>query len=82
MEAAAGELAFEKAARIRRQDRAAQPAGQQQFVSSVADRDVDVLALVQAGGMIAVNIVVIRGGQHVGTARTFGEERQLRADDG
>ena len=29
------------------------------------------IALVQAGGMIAVNIVVIRGGQHVGDRTHF-----------
>ena len=71
MEAAAGELAFEKAARIRDKIARLNRLVSKQFVSSVADRDVDVLALVQAGGMIAVNIVGIRGGQHVGDRTHF-----------
>ncbi|WP_156862203.1 excinuclease ABC subunit UvrC [Casimicrobium huifangae] len=71
MEAAAGELAFEKAARIRDKIARLNRLVSKQFVSSVADRDVDVLALVQTGGMIAVNIVVIRGGQHVGDRTHF-----------
>ncbi len=70
MEAAASTLAFEKAARTRDKIARLNRLVSKQFVSSVAERDVDVLAVIQEHGMIAVNIVMIRGGQHVGD-RTF-----------
>ncbi len=70
MEEAAGTLAFEKAARTRDKIARLNRLVSKQFVSSVAERDVDVLAVIQEHGMIAVNIVMIRGGQHVGD-RTF-----------
>jgi excinuclease ABC subunit C len=70
MEAAASALAFEKAARTRDKIARLNRLVSKQFVSSVAERDVDVLAVIQEHGMIAVNIVMIRGGQHVGD-RTF-----------
>jgi excinuclease ABC subunit C len=70
METAASSLAFEKAARTRDKIARVNRLVSKQFVSSVAERDVDVLAVIQEHGMIAVNIVMIRGGQHVGD-RTF-----------
>ena len=70
MEAAASTLAFEKAALTRDKIARLNRLVSKQFVSSVAERDVDVLAVIQEHGMIAVNIVMIRGGQHVGD-RTF-----------
>ena len=70
MEEAASTLAFEKAARTRDKIARLNRLVSKQFVSSVAERDVDVLAVIQEHGMIAVNIVMIRGGQHVGD-RTF-----------
>jgi excinuclease ABC subunit C len=70
METAASTLAFEKAARTRDKIARLNRLVSKQFVSSVAERDVDVLAVIQEHGMIAVNIVMIRGGQHVGD-RTF-----------
>ena len=70
MEQAASTLAFEKAARTRDKIARLNRLVSKQFVSSVAERDVDVLAVIQEHGMIAVNIVMIRGGQHVGD-RTF-----------
>jgi excinuclease ABC subunit C len=70
MEDAASTLAFEKAARTRDKIARLNRLVSKQFVSSSAERDVDVLAVIQEHGMIAVNIVMIRGGQHVGD-RTF-----------
>ena len=70
MEEAARTLAFEKAARTRDKIARLNRLVSKQVVSSVAERDVDVLAVIQEHGMIAVNIVMIRGGQHVGD-RTF-----------
>jgi excinuclease ABC subunit C len=70
MEVAAEKLEFERAARIRDKIARLNRLQSKQFVSSAAERDVDVLAVVHESGMIAVNIVMIRGGQHVGD-RTF-----------
>jgi excinuclease ABC subunit C len=70
MEQAASTLAFEKAARTRDKIARLNRLVSKQFVSSTSERDVDVLAVIQEHGMIAVNIVMIRGGQHVGD-RTF-----------
>jgi excinuclease ABC subunit C len=70
MESAAEKLEFERAARIRDKIARLNRLQSKQFVSSTAERDVDVLAVVHESGMIAVNIVMIRGGQHVGD-RTF-----------
>lgn len=71
MEAAAAELAFERAARLR--DKIARLARLQsrQFVASARDTDTDVIALVQESGLIAINVVMIRGGQHVGDRTHF-----------
>lgn len=71
METAASHLEFEKAARTRDKIARLNRLVSKQFVSSTSERDVDVLALVQASGMIAVNIVMIRGGQHVGDRTHF-----------
>ena len=71
MEAAAGALEFERAARFRDKIARLNSLQSRQFVSSVSDKDVDVVAIIQASGMIAVNIVMIRGGQHVGDRTHF-----------
>jgi excinuclease ABC subunit C len=70
MAQAAAELAFERAARVR--DRIARLANLQsrQFVESFTAKDVDVVGLATEGGLVAVNVVMIRGGRHVGD-RTF-----------
>ena len=71
METAATNLEFEKAARTRDKIARLNRLVSKQFVSSVSERDVDVLALVHESGMIAVNVVMIRGGQHVGDRTHF-----------
>ena len=71
MEIAATNLEFEKAARTRDKIARLNRLVSKQFVSSVSERDVDVLALVHESGMIAVNVVMIRGGQHVGDRTHF-----------
>ncbi len=71
MEAAATHLEFEKAARTRDKIARLNRLVSKQFVSSASERDVDVLALVHESGMIAVNVVMIRGGQHVGDRTHF-----------
>ncbi len=71
METTAANLEFEKAARTRDKIARLNRLVSKQFVSSVSERDVDVLALVHQSGMIAVNVVMIRGGQHVGDRTHF-----------
>ena len=71
METAATNLEFEKAARTRDKIARLNRLVSKQFVSSASESDVDVLALVHESGMIAVNVVMIRGGQHVGDRTHF-----------
>ncbi len=71
MSAASNDLAFERAARIRDKIARLNNLRSKQFVSSVTDADIDVIAAVHEHGMIAVNIVMIRGGQHVGDRTMF-----------
>ena len=70
MEAAAGALEFERAARIRDKIARLNQLQSRQFVESSTAGDVDVVAAVEASGLTAVNVVMIRGGRHVGD-RTF-----------
>jgi excinuclease ABC subunit C len=70
MEAAAGALEFERAARIRDRIQRLQQLQSRQFVESATAGDIDVVAAAAEGGLIAVNVVMIRGGRHVGD-RTF-----------
>ena len=70
MEAAAAALAFEQAARIRDKIGRLQQLQARQFVESATAGDVDVVATTAERGLIAVNVVMVRGGRHVGD-RTF-----------
>ena len=70
MEAAAGELAFERAARVRDKIARLQSLQSRQFVESATAGDIDVVAAASESGLFAVNVVMIRGGRHVGD-RTF-----------
>ena len=71
MESASSQLAFERAARLR--DKIARLAQLQsrQFVESATAGDVDVVAAVEEGWCVAVNVVMIRGGRHVGDRSFF-----------
>ncbi len=70
MDAAAASLAFERAARLRDKITRLQQLQSRQFVESPTAGDVDVIAGVAERGLTAVNLVMIRGGRHVGD-RTF-----------
>lgn len=71
MEAAATELQFEQAAAYRDQIRTLQRILTKQFVESSSDRDVDVIAAVEISGTWCVNLVMIRGGRHLGDKSFF-----------
>ncbi|MBP7394513.1 MAG: excinuclease ABC subunit UvrC [Zoogloea sp.] len=76
MQAASDALAFEKAAVYRDQIRNLQAVLHKQFVESARDEDVDVLAAVERGGMVCVNLAMIRGGRHLGDRPLFPSNAQ------
>jgi excinuclease ABC subunit C len=70
MAAAAAALAFERAAVLRDKITRLTQLQARQFVESPTAGDIDVVAAVAEQGLVAVNVVMIRGGRHVGD-RTF-----------
>jgi excinuclease ABC subunit C len=70
MEEASGALDFERAARVRDKIHRMQQLQSRQFVESATAGDIDVVAAALEDGVMAVNVVMIRGGRHVGD-RTF-----------
>jgi len=70
MDEASGALDFERAGRTRDKIRRLQQLQSRQFVESATAGDVDVVAAAMEDGLVAVNVVMIRGGRHVGD-RTF-----------
>jgi excinuclease ABC subunit C len=71
MEAAAADLQFERAAALRDQIRALQKVLTKTFVESGNQRDADVIALNQEKNVWCVNLVMIRGGRHLGDRSLF-----------
>lgn len=71
MEAAAADLQFERAAALRDQIRALQRVLTKTFVESGNQRDADVIAIKQDKSLWCVNLVMIRGGRHLGDRSLF-----------
>ena len=71
MHRAAGQQAYEQAAAYRDQIRSLSTVRETQFVSSSHGVDADIVALASSGGLICVNLVVVRGGQHRGDKSFF-----------
>jgi len=71
MNAAAGAMRYEEAAVCRDQISALRKVRERQYVSSDAGRDVDVIACGFAAGICCVNLVMIRGGLHLGDRNFF-----------
>lgn len=71
MEDAASAQEFEAAARFRDQIRSLQGVLSKQFVESSSERDVDVIAAEHIAGTWCVNLVMIRGGRHLGDKSFF-----------
>ncbi|MFL6582136.1 MAG: excinuclease ABC subunit UvrC [Burkholderiales bacterium] len=71
MRRAADEQAYEQAAAYRDQIRSLSKVRETQFVSSARGVDADIVALASSGGLICVNLVVVRGGQHRGDKSFF-----------
>ena len=70
MDEASAALAFERAARVRDKIARLQQLQSRQFVESATAGDLDVIVAVHEHNVFAVNVVMIRGGRHVGD-RTF-----------
>jgi len=86
MRRAAEQQAYEQAAAYRDQIRSLSKVRETQFVSSARGVDADIVALASSGGLICVNLVVVRAGQHRGdksffpqNARDQDEESALEA---
>ena len=71
MEAASASLAFERAARLRDKITRLTQLQSRQFVESATAGDIDVVAAAAEQGLTAVNLVMIRGGRHVGDRSFF-----------
>ncbi len=72
MNAAAERLDFETAAFLRDRLRMLAAVREKQFVDTQgSDTDADVVAAAEAGGVIAVNLTMIRGGRHLGDRSFF-----------
>lgn len=71
MENASRELAFERAAQYRDQIQALAKVQDRQFVESQRDEDADVAVVVEEGGVLCVNLAMIRGGRHLGDKPLF-----------
>jgi len=72
MNAAAEALDFETAAFLRDRLRMLATVREKQFVDTTgSDTDADVIAAAEIGGVIAVNLTMIRGGRHLGDKSFF-----------
>ena len=83
MEQAAEGQHYEQAAAFRDQLRALHTVQQKQFVESTGGAtDADIIALAQQGGLVCVNLAMVRGGRHLGDKNFFPEHAEdLSADD-
>jgi len=71
MEAAAGDRRYEVAAALRDQVRALARVQARQYVESERGVEADVVACASGEGAVCVNLVMIRGGRHVGDRSFF-----------
>ena len=83
MERAAEQQHYEHAAALRDQLRALHTVQQKQFVESTGGTtDADIIALAQQGGVVCVNLAMVRGGRHLGDKSFFPEHAEgLSADE-
>jgi len=80
MAAAASQRHYEEAAVYRDQVRALSRVQARQYVESERGVDADVVACVLEGGMACVNLVMIRGGRHVGDRSFFPQNAEGAAE--
>ena len=82
MEEASGKLEFERAARLRDKIARMQMLQSRQFVESATAGDIDVIGAAIERGLFAVNVVMIRGGRHVGDKTFFPRHADAAAVEG
>ena len=71
MQAEADAQHYERAALLRDQLMALRKVQEKQFVSSESSTDADVVACIAVGGVVCVNLTMIRGGRHLGDKSFF-----------
>ena len=71
MDQAASELAFERAALYRDRIRSLRQVQDRQHVESGKVEDVDIVVAVEEGGVVCVNLAMVRGGRHIGDKTQF-----------
>ena len=71
MEAASAELAFEQAVIYRDQIASLRYVQEKQYVESTRGEDLDVVVAVEEGGIVCVNLAMVRGGRHLGDRPHF-----------
>jgi excinuclease ABC subunit C len=81
MQTASEQLAFEQAATLRDQITALRRIRETQFVAEESGRDADVIACARVSGVTCVNLVMIRGGHHLGDKNFFPKNAEERSED-
>ncbi|MDO8207932.1 MAG: excinuclease ABC subunit UvrC [Gallionella sp.] len=82
MEQAAEQQHYEQAAVLRDQLRALHTVQQKQFVESTGGTtDADIIALAMSGGLVCVNLAMVRGGRHLGDKSFFPDHAEDMAAD-
>ena len=77
MQQAAEMQHYEQAAALRDQLRALHTVQQKQFVESTGGAtDADIIALAQGGGLVCLNLAMVRGGRHLGDKSFFPEHAE------
>lgn len=71
MNRASEAMAYEEAAMFRDQIATLRKVREKQYVSDDSGRDADIIACAQAAGITCVNLVMVRGGRHLGDKNFF-----------
>ena len=81
MGSAAERMEYEEAAVVRDQITALRRVRERQFVSDEGGRDTDVIAVARVSGITCVNLVMIRGGHHLGDKNFFPRNAEEFSED-
>lgn len=81
MESAAQRMDYEEAALVRDQITALRRVREKQFVSDESGRDADVVSCARVSGVTCVNLVMIRGGHHLGDKNFFPRNAEEFSED-
>jgi len=81
MHDASGRMDYEEAALVRDQINALRKVREKQFVADESGRDADVVACARVSGVTCVNLVMIRGGHHLGDKNFFPRNAEGWSED-